>query len=109
MLLAHSTYKDVDNPVGPNFKQFIPELDKNIWKYTKKDLHGVFFMGQEMQVVVDTKTKKKQAMGDRRFIGLTPSTYYVAKSWCTPEGVTEIDCGESAAETWTNLKSNIGL
>lgn len=109
VILAHATYKPVDNPVGPDFNQFRPELDKNIWRYTKKDLHGVFFMGQEVQVAVDTKTKKKTALGERRFIGLTPSTYYVAKSWCTPEGETQVECGSSAAETWAALKPILGI
>jgi hypothetical protein len=60
-------------------------------------------------VSIDQKTKKKNTVGDRRFIGLSPTTYYTAKSWCTPEGVTEIDCGESAKETWSKLKEALGM
>ena len=78
-------------------------------EYTKKDLHGVFFLGQEVQVSIDSKTKKKSAIGDRRFIGLAPSPYYVAKSWCTPDGTSEIDCGANAQETWQNLKAVLGM
>lgn len=109
VLIAHSTYKPVNNPNGPDYDQYRPELDKNIWKYTSKDLHGVFFLGQEIMVSIDQKTKKKSTVGDRRFIGLSPTTYYTAKSWCTPEGMTEIDCGESAKETWSKLKEALGM
>ena len=109
ILLAHNMFKQVDNVGGPEFSQYRPELDKEIWKYTKKDLHGVFFLGQEVQVSIDSKTKKKSAIGDRRFIGLAPSPYYVAKSWCTPDGVGEIDCGANAQETWQNLKTVLGM
>jgi hypothetical protein len=109
VLIAHSTFKPVNNPNGPDYDQYRPELDKNIWKYTSKDLHGVFFMGQEILVSIDQKTKKKNTVGERRFIGLSPTTYYTAKSWCTPEGMTEIDCGESAKETWSKLKEALGM
>jgi hypothetical protein len=109
VLIAHSTFKPVNNPNGPDYDQYRPELDKNIWKYTSKDLHGVFFLGQEIMVSIDQKTKKKNTVGDRRFIGLSPTTYYTAKSWCTPEGMNEIDCGESAKETWSKLKEALGM
>lgn len=109
ILIAHSTFKPVSNPTGPDFDQFRPALYKSIFEYTKKDLHGIFFLGREVSVSIDQKTKKKTTMGDRRFIGLSPNTYYVAKTWCTPEGMNEIDCGESPAQTWANLKQALGM
>lgn len=109
VLIAHSTFKTVSNPVGPDFDQFRPALMKSIFEYTKKDLHGIYFLGREIRVTIDSKTKKKSATGDRRFIGLSPNPYYVAKSWVTPQGVNEIECGENARETWAVLKEAIGL
>lgn len=109
ILLAHNMFKQVDNVGGPEVSQYRPELDKEIWKYTKKDLHGVFFLGQELLVSVDSKTKKKSTVGDRRFIGISPSAHYVAKSWCTPEGVKELDCGDTPQETWAILKEALGM
>lgn len=109
ILIAHSTYKPVNNPTGPDYDQYRPALFKSIYEYTKKDLHGIFFIGREVNVAIDQKTKKKQTLGDRRFIGLSPNTYYTAKSWCTPEGVTELDCGESAADTWSVLSKALSM
>lgn len=109
VLIAHSTFKPVSNPTGPDFDQYRPALYKTIYEYTKKDLHGIFFIGREINVVIDQKTKKKQTLGDRRFIGLSPNAYYTAKTWCTPEGVSELDCGESAAESWKVLKQALGM
>ena len=109
ILIAHSSLKPVHNPIGPDFEQFRPNLYKTIFEYTKKDLHGIFFLWREVAVSIDQKTKKKTTMGDRRFIGLSPSPYYVAKTWCTPEGMNEIDCGESPAETWSKLKEALGM
>jgi hypothetical protein len=109
VLLAHSTFKPVQNANGPDYDQYRPELDKGFLKYVSKDLHGMFFMGQEIMVSIDQKTKKKTTMGDRRFIGMAPTTYYLAKSWCTPEGVTEIDCGDSADATYKKLAEVLGM
>lgn len=104
ILIAHSTYKPVPNPTGPDFDQHRPALYKTIFEYTKKDLHGMFYLGREINVTIESKTKKKTATGDRRFIGVSPSTWYVAKSWCTQEGVTEIECGSTAKETYGELQ-----
>jgi AAA domain len=109
ILLAHSVYRQVDNPVGPDFQQYEPQLFSRIWSFTKKKLHGVYFMGQMVNVTIDEKTKKKKTLGDRRFIGISPSTYYIAKSWVTPTGESEIDCGENAAETYKNLCAVLGM
>lgn len=109
VLVAHQDYKQVENPSGPDFNRFQPALQKGIWNFTKKDLHGVFYLGREVMVVIDKKTKKKSTTGDRRFIGLAPSTYYIAKTWCTPEGITELECGESAAASWSVLKEALGM
>jgi energy-coupling factor transporter ATP-binding protein EcfA2 len=109
ILIAHSTYRQVENPSGPDFSRFQPALQKNVWEFTKKDLHGVFYLGREVKVAVDRTTKKKTTMGDRRFIGLAPSTYYVAKTWCTPEGTEELECGATAKETWSILKEALGM
>lgn len=109
VLIAHSTSKEVDNPTGPNYMRYEPALNKQIWERTKKDLHGCYFLGQQILVAVDNKARTKKAQAERRFIGLTPSTYYIAKSWCTTEGVTEIDCGETAAETYTKLAEVLSM
>lgn len=109
ILIAHSTFKTINNANGPDYEQFRPELDKGFLKYVSKDLHGMFFMGNEVMVTIDQKTKKKNAVGDRRFIGMAPMTYYMAKSWCTPDDVTEIDCGSSAAETYAKLAAVLGM
>lgn len=109
VLIAHSTFKPVSNPTGSDFDQYRPALYKTIYEYTKKDLHGIFFIGREINVTIDQKTKKKQTLGDRRFIGLSPNTYYTAKTWCTPEGVNELDCGDSAAASWKVLKQALGM
>lgn len=109
VLIAHSTVKPVANPVGPDFDQYRPALYGKVFEYTKKDLHGLFFLGREIRVAIDAKTKKKSATGDRRFIGLSPSTYYVAKTWCTPQGLTEIECGETAKETYAALAPALGM
>lgn len=104
ILIAHSAPKEVENPTGPNYTRYEPSLSKPIWSLTKKDLHGVYFMGQEVLVAVDAKTKSKKTQSMRRFIGCSPSTYYIAKSWCTTEGTVEIDCGDTAQETFTKLQ-----
>ena len=109
ILIAHSTFKTQMNPVGPDYDQFRPALMKSVFEYTKKDLHGIFFLGREVAVSIDQKTKKKQTMGDRRFIGLSPSTYYVAKSWCTEVGLDELDCGDSAQATYAVLSKALGM
>jgi len=107
VLVAHSTYRQVENPSGPDYNRFQPALGKQIWDFTKKDLHGLFYLGREVMVSVDAKTKKKNTVGDRRFIGVSPSTYYVAKTWCTPND--EMEVGNSAAETWKNLRVALGM
>lgn len=104
ILIAHSTPKEVENPTGPNYTRYEPALTKPVWSLTKKDLHGVFFLGQEILVAVDTKKKQNKAQAERRFIGLAPSTYYIAKTWCTTEGTTEIECGDTAASTYSKLQ-----
>ena len=109
ILLAHSAYRTVDNPIGPDFQQYEPQLYKWIWSFTKKKLHGVYFLGQSVNVAIDEKTKKKKTLGDRRFVGIGPSTYFIAKSWITPTGESEIECGETAAETFKNLNKMLGM
>lgn len=104
ILIAHSTPKEVENPTGPNYTRYEPALTKPIWSLTKKDLHGVFFLGQEVIVAVDTKKKQTKAQAERRFIGMLPSTYYIAKTWCTTEGTAEIDCGDTATATYAKLQ-----
>ena len=109
ILIAHSSFKTQANPTGPDYDQLRPNLYSRIFDYTKKDLHGIFLLGREIAVTIDQKTKAKKTMGDRRFIGLSPSPYYVAKTWCTPEGMTEIDCGDSPSATWSRLKEALGM
>lgn len=109
ILIAHSTFRPVTNPTGPDYEQYRPSLLKTIYDYTKKDLHGIFFLGRETSVTIDQKTKKRKTMGDRRFVGLSPCTWYTAKSWRTPDGMTEIECGESARETYRKLAEALGI
>ena len=109
ILIAHSTSKEVDNPTGPDYMRYEPALYKQIWERTKKDLHGCFFLGQQILVAVDSKAKTKKAQAERRFIGLTPSTYYIAKSWCTTEGVSEVECGDNAQATYSKLAEVLSM
>jgi len=109
ILIAHSTLKDVTNPVGPDFEQYRPALMKSVWEYTKKDLHGIFYLGREVNVQIDAKTKKKKTMGDRRFVGFQPSTYYIAKSWVTDSETEELDAGSNEQETYKSLAKLLGI
>jgi hypothetical protein len=109
ILIAHSTLRDVTNPTGPDFEQYRPALMKTVWEYTKKDLHGIFYLGREVNVQIDAKTKKKKTMGDRRFIGFQPSTYYIAKSWVTDSETEELDAGSNERETYKSLAKLLGI
>ena len=103
ILLAHSTFKTVDNPIGENFDMARPALHKQVLEFTKKDLHGIFYLGRNVSVVIDEKSKKKTTVGADRFVGLSPSQWYMAKSWGNHPQHDEVKCGKSAAETYKNL------
>lgn len=107
VLISHSTTKTVANPVGPDYDQYQPQLTKGIFNYTKKDVHAIVYLGRTVSVLNDEKTKKRKAVGDRRFIGVAPNTYYIAKSWCGESE--ELDCGTSPSETYKVLQGVLGI
>lgn len=102
VLLAHSTIKDFKNPTGNDFPRYQPQLYSKAFEALRKDLHGIFFMGRNVSVQSDKK-KQVKASAETRFIALAPSCYYVAKCWSSKQGVSEIECGDNAAQTYANL------
>jgi DNA polymerase III delta prime subunit len=108
VLIAHSSFKNTRNPIGPDFDKYRPELGKTVFEVLNKSLQGLFYLGRDVSVMVNQATKKKIVTSDRRFIGLMPSTYYEAKSWLSSSSEGEVECGDTAAETWANLRVVIG-
>jgi len=102
VLLAHSMVKDFKNPTGNDYPRYLPNLYSKAFDALKKDLHAIFFMGRNVTVQADKK-KQLKAANESRFLAMAPSCYYVAKCWNSKPGTTEVDCGDSPQETYTNL------
>jgi hypothetical protein len=107
ILLAHSTLANQPNPSGPDFQIYSPDLDKRIWNFTKKSVHGILYMGIDRQFTKDVKTKKTKVKTQDKFIGVVNESWYEAKNWFDVQE--DIECGSSAKETWSNIASALGM
>ena len=110
ILICHSTTMAVPNHGGSDFECYAPALIKgakkeNTYDYTLKTCSAVLYFGQHTAVSTRDNTRKVSAQYG--FIGTRGTGWYVAKNWYNLKD--EIDCGESAAETWTNLTAKLPI
>ena len=104
ILLAHcnSTSREA-NLAGKDFDRFLPDLQKAVWKYTKKDLQALLFLGERIHV--EKMKGKEKPMSKVRFVGVCNETWYFAKNWRNLS--TEIDQGTTPKETYKNIHSKL--
>lgn len=107
VMLGHSALRLQTNPNGPDYNVFSPELQKQVFLYTNKVLHHLWFMGRYQEFVTDKGTKKRTVTSSERFIGVQTETWYTAKNW---DNIQEpIICGDSAAKTFAAINSVIPI
>lgn len=100
VLLAHTNTKTSEsNLIGEDFERSIPDLRKPVWKRTKKDIQGCFYMGERITVQKTKSTVKP--VGSVRFIGVSNETWYYAKNWYNLKST--IPQGENPSETYSKL------
>jgi len=108
VLICHSTTMAVPNHGGTDFECYAPALIKgakkeNTYDYTMKTCSAVLYFGQHTAVSTRDRTTKVSAQYG--FIGVRGSGWFTAKNWYNLTD--EIECGSSAAETWTNLNTKL--
>lgn len=77
--IGHSQTKDVNNPGGADYAQFMPVVDKEIWAQTNRWAKAIFFHNYD--ITLEMKGKKAKASGgEDRQLYTTPQAAYVAKN-----------------------------
>jgi hypothetical protein len=107
VMLGHSALRLQANPNGPDYNVFSPELQKQVFLYTNKVLHHLWFMGRYQEFTTEKGTRKRTVTSSERFIGVQTETWYTAKNW---DNIQEpIICGDSAAKTFAAINSVIPI
>lgn len=97
VFIAHSMVKDVNNPAGADYAQFMPAVHKEIWQQTARWSKAIFF--QNYDVTLEKKgLKTKASGGEDRQLYTSPAAAYVAKNRWGLEPV--INLGGSAEEAY---------
>jgi hypothetical protein len=92
ILLAHSQIKQFNNPEGPDYDQYIPYLDKEIWQTVHRWAQAILFYNYYTEVKKEgIKTKADQE--DQRNIYTVRTPAFHAKNRMGLEPV--IDAGDS--------------
>ena len=102
ILLAHTKVKTFKNPEGPDYDRYMVDMNEKTWGVTHKWLDLVLFGNFITEVVKEKGTNRAKGKGGSdRILYTTRSAAYDAKNrHGLPD---EIECGNSAAEAWTNF------
>lgn len=106
ILLAHSAVKTVNNPAGPDYDKYMPDLDKVIWSVTSKWAGGVLYYAHNIDISKEkTERKMKASGGSQRILYAELDGGYVAKNSYNLPPV--LDPSDSAEECWRDLWERI--
>jgi hypothetical protein len=100
-LVGHSEIKSFANPVGPDYDQFVPCLDKATWGITHRWAKAVFFYNYYDNVEKKGSKHKADMEAEQRFIYTARTPVFTAKNQF---GLTPvIDAGSDGEEACRNL------
>jgi hypothetical protein len=105
LLLCHSQVKTFKNPSGPDYDRWEPTLSAQAWAHLDRwadlILFGMFEVVTEQK---DRRATKAKTTGSQTRLLMTERSpaYDAGNRLGLPS---EIDCGESAAEAWSNFQS----
>lgn len=106
ILLAHTTVANFQNPTGPDFNRYTPDMHKESWSLTYAWADMVLFADREIVVSKEkTDRKAKGHGGTARIIQTEYAAVADAKN--RHNLPPEIDMGNSGKEAWDNLVAAI--
>ena len=105
--LLHSSVRDIPNPMGARFEQWIPALHKSTWEATAGWCNMILFAQQRIFVSDDVKGRRGKAHTGGRVLCCTGAGPFESKN---QHGLPdEIEMGNSGAEAFANLVAAVKL
>lgn len=105
ILLSHSRVKPYVNPIGSDYDQIIPLLERDSFDLVNIWAECVLFANFDVTVSKQGGIRSKAAQVDSRSIYCQPTPAYVVKARIPLPPV--IDMGSSGEEAWRNLSEEI--
>jgi hypothetical protein len=102
--LCHTKVKAFNNPLGPNYDRYIPDMPEKLWGLSHKWADAIMFGNFETEVKVDGNAKKGKGTGGQRRILYTENTaaYNAGTRYGLPG---QICLGNSGEEAWGNFQA----
>lgn len=99
--LAHQQSRTEEDPEGGEYLKMVPFLEKPIWQETNRWAKGIFYYTHRVRVIKDKGKAKAQSGSGERVLYVSGMDTFTAKNRFGLVG--EVDGGESANDTYSNL------
>lgn len=106
LLLCHTQIFDFKNPEGPDYSRYVPAVHRKTWELINRWADAILFGNFFTEVKKERGEARAKGKGgqDRYLYTVRHAAYDAGNRYGLPE---EIDCGESAAEAWTNFLNDL--
>lgn len=100
VMLCHARIKNFRNPEGSDFDRYMPAMHEKTWEVTHRWADVILFGNFFTDTTSDGGRSKGVGGQQRMLYTVRHAAYDAGNRLGLPD---EIDCGDSAAEAWTNF------